>query len=240
LLKISFKCKVLLPLGEKLINFSGLSVVFTRVGIGNNVKMTTDSQFDDNSPMQFDPDLLEGNNEQINESTGAKSMVKRDRFELLSAYLDGEVSAAERKQVEEWLATDPTVQGLHTRLLKLRQSLRALPVPQQPVEETANKVFERLHRRYRLAWVFGATAAAACVIGSVSSLLPFGESRIPRLAKQQFTEQTQQTPGSVVDSPLMVAIHKPVLPIPKAAKASPENPVNHLQFEEWDLDKEIY
>ena len=30
-------------------------------------------------------------------------MVKRDRFELISAYLDGEVTAAERKQVEEWL-----------------------------------------------------------------------------------------------------------------------------------------
>jgi hypothetical protein len=36
-----------------------------------------------------------------------------DRFELLSAYIDGEVTAAERKQVEEWLATDPTVQQLH-------------------------------------------------------------------------------------------------------------------------------
>jgi len=29
-------------------------------------------------------------------------MLKRDRFELLSAYLDGEVTAAQRQQVEDW------------------------------------------------------------------------------------------------------------------------------------------
>lgn len=38
---------------------------------------------------------------------GARDMEKRDRFELLSAYLDGEVSATERKQVEDWLQPTP-------------------------------------------------------------------------------------------------------------------------------------
>jgi anti-sigma factor RsiW len=33
-----------------------------------------------------------------------------ERFELLSAYLDGEVTASERKQVEAWLATDRAFQ----------------------------------------------------------------------------------------------------------------------------------
>jgi len=37
-------------------------------------------------------------------------MLKRDRFELLSAYLDGEVTAAQRQQVEDWLGNDPEVQ----------------------------------------------------------------------------------------------------------------------------------
>ena len=84
----------------------------TQVGIGNNVKMNTDSQFDKSSYLQLSKNLLERNDKHTNESTGAMRMMKRDGYELLSAYLDGEVTAAERKQVEEWLANDPTVQSL--------------------------------------------------------------------------------------------------------------------------------
>ncbi len=40
---------------------------------------------------------------------------KRDRFELLSAYLDGEVIAAKRQQIEDWLRNDPGVQYLYVR-----------------------------------------------------------------------------------------------------------------------------
>ena len=40
-------------------------------------------------------------------------MYQRDRFELLSAYIDGEVTAAERGQIEQWLTTDPEVQCLY-------------------------------------------------------------------------------------------------------------------------------
>ncbi len=32
---------------------------------------------------------------------------KRNRFELISAYIDGEVTAAERRQINDWLTTDP-------------------------------------------------------------------------------------------------------------------------------------
>lgn len=48
---------------------------------------------------------------------------KRDTFERLSAYLDGEVTAAERQQVEAWLATDSEAQRLYQRLLNLRQQI---------------------------------------------------------------------------------------------------------------------
>lgn len=37
------------------------------------------------------------------------NMYQRDRFELLDAYHDGEVTAAEQRQIEQWLATDPEV-----------------------------------------------------------------------------------------------------------------------------------
>ncbi|ARV62861.1 transcriptional regulator [Nostocales cyanobacterium HT-58-2] len=204
--------------------------------------MTTDSQFDDHSRVQNHNNLPNEKADHANESTGAMDMmVKRDRFELLSAYLDGEVTAAERKQVEEWLADDPTVQRLYGRLLKLRQGVRTLPIPepQQSVEETVEQVMARLRHRPRLLWLTGGAAVAACVIGAMSSLLTGGEPRLPQLANNQPVQQTQPAESAPIGpSPLMVAINNPVIPIPKAAQASPENPVDQVpqsQDEGYDL-----
>lgn len=188
--------------------------------------MTTDSQFSDRSPLQFNR-VSDGMGQHTNDSTGAMDMVKRDRFELLSAYLDGEVTAAESRQVEEWLASDTAVQCLYARLLKLRQGIKTLPVPaaQQSPEATAQQVLARLRRRSRFVWVFGGAAIAACVIGTVSGLLPSGQSKL-QLAQKPKVESTQATitPVTPPASPLMVAINNPVIEIPKAAVVSPEKP----------------
>ncbi len=56
----------------------------------------------------------------MNESI-TMDMPNRDRFELLNAYLDGEVTAAQRQQIDNWLTTDSQVQCLYARALKLRQ-----------------------------------------------------------------------------------------------------------------------
>src|SRR6185436_8839543 len=47
--------------------------------------------------------------------------------ELLSAYLDGELSADERAAVEARLATDPAAQQLLHELRSVSQSVQALP-----------------------------------------------------------------------------------------------------------------
>ena len=209
--------------------------MFTQVGIGNNVKMNTDSQFDNSSDLQLYKNLLERNDKHTNESTGAMRMMKRDGFELLSAYLDGEVTVAQRKQVEEWLANDTTAQNFYARQVKLRQGLRTLPVPQpqQPVEETVQQVMKRLHRRSITGWMFGGVAIAACAIGAVAGLIINGEGQIPQLAyKQTSTEpikQAQTTSEPATGSPLMVAINNPVVPIPKAAEAFPRVPIFQVQ-----------
>ena len=223
-----------------MINFSSLSDPFTRLGIGN-VKMTTDSQFDDRSHLQFYMDLPDGKDMHTNESTGTMDMVKRDRFELLSAYLDGEVTAAERRQVEEWLADDPTVLCLYKRLLKLRQGMRTLPMPlpRQPVAQTVENVLTSSRRRSKITWMYGSAAVAACVISAVSSLIQNGESRVPNLAQKQSAQPIQQAQSSpsapVWASPLMVAINNPVVPIPKTAKVSPvvspENKENKVELQ---------
>jgi anti-sigma factor RsiW len=143
-------------------------------------------------------------------------MMKRDRFELLSAYLDGEVTASERVQVEDWLANDPEVQGLYKRLLKLRQGLRTLPVPtaEQPVEYTIQQVLGRLNRRPRLAVIWGGAAIAALFVGALSS------------GRQYIGPQIAQSPepAAPVES-LMVALNTPVVEIPKAAVEAPNKSV---------------
>ena len=200
--------------------------------------MTTDSQFFDRSPLQLPQDLPDGMGKHTNESTGLMDMVKRDRFELLSAYLDGEVTAIERRQVEEWLANDASVQCLYARLLKLRQGLRTLPVPtaQQSTEATVEQVLTRLRRRSRLNWMVGCAAVAACAIGALSGLVPSG-SRTPQLAQ---IEPIQTSSASMVPpSSLMVGLNNPVIEIPKAAVASPEDSIYQVQPQRQDSKQDI-
>lgn len=49
------------------------------------------------------------------------------RKEMISAYLDGELSAEERAQVDAWLAESPELRQLHDELKALGASIRALP-----------------------------------------------------------------------------------------------------------------
>ncbi|MDJ1176160.1 anti-sigma factor family protein [Roseofilum capinflatum] len=143
--------------------------------------------------------------------TGVPDMLKRDRFELLSAYLDGEASASESKQVEEWLDNDPTVQCLYQRLLKLRQGFEMLPTPpeEQPVEETVTQVMGRLERqpkRRALLWGTGAIAAAA--VAALSTTFANSGQLFPRMAA---------TPTPQEGAALMrIALDQPLISIPKS------------------------
>jgi anti-sigma factor RsiW len=144
--------------------------------------------------------------------------LQRDRFELLSAYIDGEVTAAERYYVQELLATDSDIQRLHARLIKLRQGLQKMPVPtpEQSAQQTAQQVLSRLdRRRTQRTVVWGGAAIAALFVGALSGIIPGGRSLVPQLA--QAPEQ------QVAPEPLMIAVNRPVIEIPKAAVASPEN-----------------
>jgi hypothetical protein len=211
--------------------------------LGKNVKMNTDSQFNDRSQSQFTSDVSNGMTDSssmaraihTNESTGTKGMQKRnclqhneaDCFELLSAYLDGEVTATERKQVEQWLDTDDSVKRLYARLLKLRQGVQAMPVPasEQSPEATLRQVWKRLRHRSQLGWMFGGAALATFCIGTISSLMPSDTFKF-QLAQQQIRPTEVITQPTAPVSPLMVALNNPVIEIPKTAVAPPQKPVN--------------
>jgi len=142
---------------------------------------------------------------------------KRDRFELLSAYLDGEVTAAERRQVEQWLDNDPVMQKLHDRLLSLRHGMQCLstaPIPASDPEATVQQVMQRLERRpRRLAAVGGLTTVAAMFLGVV--LMPM--MRVP-------APQYAETPVPTTDAAgLMIALDSPVVEIPHVNKSIAED-----------------
>lgn len=145
-------------------------------------------------------------------------MHKRDRFELLSAYLDGEVTAAEGRQIEDWLTTDPEVQRLYARALKLRQRWRTMPVP--PVERTVGQVFPRLNKRPKMAVVWGGTAIAAVFINAWSGGLPNRQSLVPTMAQAR---QLVTKPEA-----LMLALNTPVVEIPKSPSLAPKKSVKQI------------
>lgn len=144
----------------------------------------------------------------------ALDSLKRDRFELLSAYLDGEITAVERRQVEDWLEQDPVVQRLYARLLKLRQGMRSLPVPaaEQPVEQTVEQVFSRLDRRPKRAIAWGGLAFAAMLVAAVFGNIPLSPS-----VHQMAYEPESNGAGNEA---LMIALDRPVIEIPKAPISS--------------------
>lgn len=108
-----------------------------------------------------------------NQGTEPMDMYQRDRFELLSAYLDGEVTAAERRQIEQWLTTEPEVQSLYARVLKLRPLWVTMPVPaaQQSMRRTVVQVLPSFNARTKMA-TWAGTVLATVFFGTLSAILP--------------------------------------------------------------------
>lgn len=61
-------------------------------------------------------------------SKSTKAYSEEARFELLSSYIDDEVTAEERKLVAQWLMDDPNTLKMYRRLLMLRQAIRTAPI----------------------------------------------------------------------------------------------------------------
>ena len=159
---------------------------------------------------QFDSHNIPHQNSAAN-SYGSESWemdsLQKDDFELLSAFLDGEVTAAERQQVQSRLTSDAEMQRLYRRLLKLRQEFEniSLPVITPSAADITQQVFAKVDRRRRLQFGLGIGGAiAALAVGAVSLNL----SPTPSLQMVQ-----QSTPQSKSEL-LMIAVNRPVIEIP--------------------------
>lgn len=142
------------------------------------------------------------------------------RFELLSAYIDGEATVTERKQVQQWLDNDPEIKQTYLQLLQLQDRMQNLSVPSQAIstDVLTERVFNQIDRtRNRKKAIIWGSAIAATVVATVSSLIPLPAPSL-RIAKDYIQNQ-----GS---KPMMVAVslNKPTVVIPKAAVAAPDRP----------------
>lgn len=138
-------------------------------------------------------------------------VTKRDRFELLSAYLDGEVAAEERRRVEQWLDEDPDTQCLYQRLLQLRQGFQGLSREQWQTTnpcDAADRVVRKLNHRFRLTCMAGMTAAAVAVVGVFSG----GLHPMERMGLGTMS-------ASDGEDSLEIALDQPPITIPKPAMA---------------------
>lgn len=115
-------------------------------------------------------------------------MVNRIQERLLSAYVDGEVTPEERRQVEEWLRHDPEAQRAYRQLVEVRELLRRLPVRPAPrdLEDRILHAAQAWTRAgppqalRRAVWV-GALVAAAAAVG----LFPVVRGGLDRLGASE-------------------------------------------------------
>jgi anti-sigma factor RsiW len=151
-----------------------------------------------------------------------------DRFELLSAYLDGEASAAERQQVQSWLDSDLQTRELYQRLLELRRGWQNLATPTSNISANvlAGAVFARVDQRQktRKKWLLAGGTIAALFAGALFTSDPVNYSTAPQLANQFESESGAE------ELLAAVSLDEPAVRIPKAANNYLPKEVNlHLK-----------
>ena len=139
---------------------------------------------------------------------------KDNQFLLLSLYLDDEASSAERQKVEFWLKHDPQFRACYAQQVALRYKLRELPTPAPQVapevfiEQVLHTIDRRFQQQRRRRWGLGALCAGIATLVGGGLVVTHG-GRSPQFIS---AEQTVAPPSE----PLMVAMERPVVPLPKA------------------------
>lgn len=149
------------------------------------------------------PDLPDSSNE-----VSSVHFHPADRFQLLSAYLDREVTAQEHRQVQMWIDTDPQFKQAYLNLLRLQQAMPQLPGPPPSISaaELSQRVFTQIaqENRYQQCWRWGSIAVAVG-LGVVTSLC-WGPVRSFLPGPQQAQRETPES--------LMIALNQPLFDVP--------------------------
>jgi anti-sigma factor RsiW len=155
-----------------------------------------------------------------NQIFNSSMMIPEERFELLSAYIDGEVTDAEEQLVEQWLSDDINFRCLYQQQLKLRQLLINLPVPvaahssaRLETDVMINRVMAEIDKRsQRRKWkLAGIGISVAAMVGIFGSLFTFNSS--PQFSP---VANSIKSPTQVKEQPILIAMEEPLVPFPKS------------------------
>jgi predicted anti-sigma-YlaC factor YlaD len=142
-----------------------------------------------------------------------------EKFELLSAYLDEEVTSAERKQVELWLQEDASFKAMYTKMRGMHTAIEQMPLPPAavPVNQFADEIFAKIdqRRQFKLLKMFGGACAAGLVAaGAVLTATFQGSHQQMQMAKSVLpTVVPNSLSISVKPTPLMVALNDSIVQI---------------------------
>lgn len=145
-------------------------------------------------------------------------------FELLSAYIDGELSPSEKKQVQTWLDCDPEFKQLYIQLLNLQGQIQNFVIPpdEKSTAEIATGVFQSIdrHHRKRRTLVWGSSVIAASIIATISGVIPGFSPLSPNMAKVN-------SPSKISNQVMLaVAVDQPAINIPKSVTGYSQHNLN--------------
>jgi anti-sigma factor RsiW len=149
-------------------------------------------------------------------------MLQSDRFELLSAYIDNEVTAAERQQVEQWLRQDAEIQVLYRRLTNLNQGFANLPEPAPISAAQADAITDRVFAKVQgprpwKVWAIGAGAVAAGMVAALGGLITgdggmqYSPAAIKGGSTPTIAMTSYPTPASVPSDVVMISLNDSLL-----------------------------
>lgn len=153
---------------------------------------------------------------QINGKNKNTDNLPSDCFELLSAYIDNELTPSERDKVQGWLDQEPKIKNIYTRLLTLQGQMRnsLAPPSEKSVTELSTGVFQKIDRtrvnQRRLIWA--CSAIAATFLAAISGIIPGIGSSSLKMADSSRSDLAMSDSIMVA-----VAVNQPAIKIPKAA-----------------------
>ncbi|MGQ9866481.1 MAG: anti-sigma factor family protein [Pseudanabaenaceae cyanobacterium] len=136
------------------------------------------------------------------ETPDLETLPLEERFGLLSLYLDGEATPAERSQVEAWIDTDREFAQLYRQQRRLQQRLVDMPVPATDTTALLQGLNARLDQCDRRRWGLPIAATLTLLAGLTAVVA------LPRTAKMQLA-----TPAA--EERLILAMEQPLVPFPQ-------------------------
>ncbi len=137
-----------------------------------------------------------------------------EKFLLLSAYLDGEVTPQERKQVQQWLDTDPQFKQQYLEQLRLHQGVNRVPIPSPSDSSMVESVFHKIDQQDKQRrLLIGSGILVAAILSAFTSNFWLRPSFTPKFSTIENLPQEMNVDED--SESLVIALNQPIVEIPE-------------------------